>query len=86
VAYFIFALPPPLRPHARAPIVTADWKKDDYTVKIRPEMKAWSQFKADHTALKQLDLDAISVIGTVLAQTVRFRVRMLGSWNSNIKP
>ena len=49
-------------------------------------MKAWSQFKADHTALKQLDLDAISVIGTVLAQTVRFRVRMLGSWNSNIKP
>ena len=43
---------------------------DDYRVMVRPALQPWAQFEADHVVLKQLDLNNISVIGTVLAQTV----------------
>ena len=43
---------------------------DDYRVMVRPGMEGWAEFAADHVVLKRLDLNNISVIGTVLAQTV----------------
>jgi uncharacterized Rmd1/YagE family protein len=43
---------------------------DDYRVMVRPGLEPWAQFEADHVVLKRLDLNNISVIGTVLAQTV----------------
>jgi uncharacterized Rmd1/YagE family protein len=43
---------------------------DDYRVMVRPGLEPWALFEADHVVLKRLDLNNISVIGTVLAQTV----------------
>ena len=45
-------------------------RTDDYRVMVRPGLEPWAQFEADHVVLKRLDLNNISVIGTVLAQTV----------------
>jgi uncharacterized Rmd1/YagE family protein len=43
---------------------------DDYRVMVRPGLDKWSHFETDRVVLKRLDLNNISVIGTVMAQTV----------------
>ena len=56
------------RAHAKTPLAVPC--TDDYRVMVRPKLDGWAQFEADHVVLKRLDLNNISVIGTVLAQTV----------------
>lgn len=57
-----------VRSFAKAPLAVPC--TDDYRVMVRPGLEPWAQFEADHVVLKRLDLNNVSVIGTVLAQTV----------------
>lgn len=43
---------------------------DDYRVVVRPTLEDWAQLESDHILLKRMDINNISVISSVLAQTV----------------
>ena len=43
---------------------------DDYRVIVRPTLEDWAQLESDHIVLKRMDINNISVISSVLAQTV----------------
>ena len=53
-----------------SPIPSAERNTDDYRIIVRPELEHWAKFEADHTVLKQLDVNTIGIVGTVLAQSV----------------
>ena len=44
--------------------------KEDYLVKVSPRLDEWAKLESDHIVLKRLDVNNISVISAVLAQTV----------------
>jgi len=43
---------------------------EDYMVKVSPRLDEWAKLESDHIVLKRLDVNNISVISAVLAQTV----------------
>jgi len=43
---------------------------DDYRVVVRPTLSDWASLESDHIVLKRMDINNISVISSVLAQTV----------------
>jgi len=43
---------------------------DDYRVVVRPTLEDWASLESDHIVLKRMDINNISVISSVLAQTV----------------
>jgi len=43
---------------------------DDYRVAVRPTLADWASLENDHIVLKRMDINNISVISSVLAQTV----------------
>ena len=43
--------------------------KEDYLVKVSPRLDEWAKLESDHIVLKRLDVNNISVISAVLAQT-----------------
>ena len=43
---------------------------DDYRVVVRPTLTDWASLESDHIVLKRMDINNISVISSVLAQTV----------------
>ncbi|KAJ8433237.1 hypothetical protein Cgig2_023189 [Carnegiea gigantea] len=58
------------RRHASGLLKEEDMRKDDYTVKEKPELVEEMQGGADYMVLKHLDIDGIRIIGSVLGESI----------------